>query len=104
MSEILMSFQGKDNAKEIDRVVTQLNGTFTSRELFQDKPHGHKFKVGEKVTLHGLVDYPQFNGELVAITAFREDGPHGLAYYFKTDNEELSAQLNWTYEYRLVRV
>lgn len=71
---------------------------FASAELYPSEARGHKFKVGEMATLHGLVDFPQYNGQRVKITAIREDGAHGRAYYIEG---EINAMLNWTYEYRL---
>lgn len=59
---------------------------------------GHLFKVGETRTLTGLVDFPEFNGQTVKITAFREGTERGRAYYIEG---EINQFLNWVYEYRL---
>lgn len=59
---------------------------------------GHLFKVGETCTLTGLVDFPEFNGQKVKITAFREGTERGRAYYI---DGEINQFLNWVYEYRL---
>ncbi len=75
-----------------------------NEELFIGKADGHKFKSGDVLELYGLEQYPQFNGEIVEITSIREDGPHGKAYYFKTDNDALFDELNWVYEYRLKKI
>ena len=96
-----ISFQGKNNAESIVKVEQILGGKFVSKELFKGPPNNHKFKPGDLVELHGLEDYPEFNGEIVEISSIREDGTHGKAYYFETSNTELAVQLNWTYEYRL---
>jgi len=72
--------------------------SFTSIELFKSEANGHKFAVGQTATLTGLVDFPEFNGKQVEITAIREDGPRGKAYYIKG---EIDAFVNWVYEYRL---
>lgn len=71
---------------------------FISAELFKAPPSDHKFSVGETAMLTGLESYPEYNGQQVEITAIREDGPHGKAYYIKG---AINALINWTYEYRL---
>jgi hypothetical protein len=73
-------------------------GLIESLELYKSESAGHKFKPGEIRTLHGLVDFPEFNGDAVEITAIREDGPNGKAYYVKGRINEF---VNWVYEYRL---
>lgn len=98
---MFISFQGNNNATVVSKIEMFTGNRFINKECFKGKENGHKFKSGDNLELFGLTDYPQFNGEIVEITAIREDGSHGKAYYFKTDNPELAAQLNWTYEYRL---
>ena len=71
---------------------------FTSAELFQAEPDGHKFQPGEERTLVGLVDFPEYNGQTVTISAIRKDGPNGKAYYVRGAINEVA---NWVYEYRL---
>lgn len=71
---------------------------FTSRELFKAEANGHKFTPGETKTLTGLVNYPEYNGQAVKITAIRQDGAHGKAYYIEGQINEV---VNWVYEYRL---
>ena len=71
---------------------------FTSVELFKSEPAGHKFTPGDTAKLIGLVEFPEYNGDLVKITAIRQNGPHGKAYYIEG---RINAMLNWTYEYRL---
>lgn len=71
---------------------------FTDAELYKGGANGHKFAVGETRTLHGLVSYPEHNGETVEITAIREDGPNGKAYYVKG---AINEAINWVYESRL---
>jgi len=100
MRMMRLSFQGKNNAADIKKIEAQ-GGKVTTAEIFKGASDGHKFLPGDMGELHGLEDYPEFNGEVVKITSIREDGPHGKAYYFETSNEELASQLNWTYEYRL---
>lgn len=72
--------------------------SFVSAELFPSAPNGHKFSVGQTCTLVGLESFPEYNGEEVKITAIRDDGPHGKAYYISGRINEV---MNWTYEYRL---
>ena len=96
---MILSLQGKDNAKTVAGL--EKIGLVTSAESFTSKIDGHKFRAGQEVQLIGLEDYPEFNGEIVTITSIRIDGAWGKAYYFKTDNPILATQLNWTYEYRL---
>jgi hypothetical protein len=71
---------------------------FTTEDMYKAEPNGHKFKVGEIRTLHGLESYPEHNGEQVEITAIREDGHHGRCYYVKG---AINEAITWVYEYRL---
>ena len=74
------------------------NLTFENAELFRASPSGHKLVVGQKCTLVGLEDFSEYNGEEVQITAIREDGSNGKAYYISGRINEV---MNWIYEYRL---
>jgi hypothetical protein len=65
-----------------------------------DEPDGHKFKVGEQLFLTGLEDFPEFNGSTVTVTAYREPGARGRAYYIKGT---INHYCNWVYEHRLTR-
>lgn len=67
-------------------------------ELFVTEKAGHKFNIGDTRTLVGLVDFPEFNGEQVEITAFRSDDEYGKTYYIRG---RINQYLNWVYEYRL---
>ena len=95
------SFQGNNNKRDINFFEKSFGVNFVSEEIYTQKSDGHKFKPGDSAELSGLESYPEFNGIIVEISAIRKDGEHGKAYYFKTDNLELSEQLNWIYEYRL---
>lgn len=99
-----VSFQGPNNAKAIRHIEEKTGVIFTNDEVFKGEENNHKFIVGQILELFGLEDYPQFNGEKVTISSFREDGPHGKAYYLTSNNPNLDGQLNWTYEYRLRNV
>lgn len=96
-----ISLQCKNNAKLAKTIEKKYNIKIINDEVFKGKENNHKFKPGDTVVLFGLEDYPQFNGTIVTISSIRQDGQYGKAYYFSTDNEDLSNQLNWTYEYRL---
>ena len=98
-----ISLQTSNNNKLVSAIELS-GGYFTNAELYKGKMDNHKFIVGQRLRLIGLEDYPEFNGEEIEITSIREDGPHGKAYYFKTDNSALATQLNWTYEYRLEKL
>ena len=102
-NEIEVSLQTSNNNKIVSDIEA-LGGHFTNAELYRGNRDNHKFIVGQRLRLIGLEDYPEFNGEEIEITSIREDGPHGKAYYFKTDNSALATQLNWTYEYRLEKL
>lgn len=78
-----------------------VTGYFQNEELFQTKVDGHLFEEGQRVVLFGMEDNPEFNGEIIEITTFRESSERGRAYYFKSDNKELMNTLNWIYECRL---
>lgn len=99
--KVNMSFQGSDNAAAIADIEAITGGSIINKELFKSTESNHKFVIGQRCKLMELKDYPEFNGEEVKITAIREDGRHGKAYYFKSDNPAVETQLNWTYEYRL---
>lgn len=71
---------------------------FESAELFRASPRDHKFAVGQVCVLVGLQDFPEFNGEEVKITAIRDDGSRGKAYYIRG---RINDFVNWVYEYRL---
>ena len=71
---------------------------FRSAMLFTAPPSGHKYKMGDRLSLTGLEDYPEFNGAPVVIAAIRQDGPYGKAYYIDGPANNL---FNWVYEYRL---
>lgn len=73
---------------------------FQSEELFRADPCGHKFSVGQVCVLTGLQSFPEYNGEEVTITAVREDGANGKAYYISGRINEV---MNWIYEHRLVQ-
>lgn len=73
------------------------NLIWQSAELYPGQDTGHKFKPGEIRTLTGLRDFPEHNGKQVKITAIREDGTNGKAYYI-----EGNIPLNWVYEYRFI--
>ena len=95
------SFQNNDNSGDIKRIERLTGWKAINVEIAKGEKNGHKFGSGDKLELHGLEDYPQYNGEVVEISSIRKDGLHGKAYYFKTCNSDLFADLNWTYEYRL---
>ena len=95
------SFQGPNNAKAISKFEAAMKCTCSAAEVFKGISNSHKFSVGQKCKLVGLENYPEFNEEVVEITAFRIDGFYGKAYYFKTNNPAIDKQLNWVYEYRL---
>ena len=76
------------------------NPNFVSAELCPGKQNGHKFTPGETCLLTGLVDFPEYNGSSVKISAIRADGTHGKAYYVEGS---INRYMNWVYEVRLVK-
>lgn len=74
------------------------NPSFANAELFPAAPNGHKFSAGQTCRLVGLESFPEYNGEEVTITAIREDGANGKAYYI---SGRICEVMNWVYEYRL---
>ena len=99
-----VSFQGSNNKQLASDIKKTTGSQIINKELFKGPNNNHKYKIGQKLRLVGLVDYPEFNGEQVEITSIREDGRYRKAYYFKADNPEIALQLNWTYEYRLEEI
>lgn len=72
---------------------------FVNEEVFITLPNEHKFQVGQECILHGLVDFPEHNGDVVTISNIRMNGEYGKAYYIKGRINQTG--LNWVYEYRL---
>lgn len=72
--------------------------SFVSEELFVTESNGHKFQPGNECELVGLQNFPEYNGSKCTITAIRENGECGKAYYVKG---EINKYMNWIYEYRL---
>ena len=91
----------RDNARAIAEFEQRCGVLATSSETFHGEPDGHRFRPGQEARLAGLEQYPEFNGEIVTITAIRVDAMGSRAYYFRTGNPGLAAQLNWIYEHRL---
>lgn len=61
-----------------------------------------KFAVGDRCELHGMVDYPELNGEIVFVTACREDGGSGgNPYYIRSESGKVEPWLNYVWEKRL---
>jgi len=58
---------------------------------------GHKYDVGDKLEVHGMEEFTEFNGKIVEVTAIREDWEWGKCYYVTG----LEPTLNWVYEKRL---
>jgi hypothetical protein len=73
--------------------------SFENAELFPAAPNGHKFAAGQVCILTGLEEFSEYNGEEVTITAIRDDGPRGKAYYI---SGRICEVVNWVYEYRLL--
>lgn len=86
------------DVQEVCRAISKLPG-FHSVELYKAESDGHKYKPGETRTLTGLVDFQEYNGQEVKITAVRMDGAKGKAYYVEG---KINDVVNWVYEYRLV--
>ena len=61
-----------------------------------------KFAVGDRCELHGLVDYPELDGEIVFVTACRENGGSGgNPYYIRFESGKVEQWLNYVWEKRL---
>src|ERR1044072_8888004 len=96
MGETMINIISTSDPKTIRKIAD--DSRFVSAELFKAETNGHRFAVGETRTLVGLEDFAEYNGQQVEITAVREDGSYGKAYYIKG---EINKHLNWVYEYRL---
>lgn len=81
-----------------DLLMASKDPRFVNVECYKAEPNGHKYAAGDVVTLTGLTNFPEYNGEKVTITSIREDGPFGKAYYIQGRINEV---LNWLYEFRL---
>jgi len=93
-----MNNMDKIFSSEDAQFIRLTKGNVIQEELFVTKKDKHKFKVGKECKLVGLEDFPEFNGEVVTISNYREDGSQGTAYYIKG---RINEYLNWVYEYRL---
>ncbi len=100
MEKYKNTYSTNNNKKQIEHDNVFYNNQFEVAEFYQIEANKHKYKPGDILELHGMEQYPQFNGETVQITTYRKDGMDGKAYYFKTKNKELSDNLNWIYEHR----
>lgn len=61
-----------------------------------------KFAVGDRCELYGMVDYPELDGEIVFVTACREDGGSGgNPYYIRSESGKVEPWLNYVWEKRL---
>jgi hypothetical protein len=84
------------NAMDIRKLAN--DPRLVSTEHRKAEASDHKFKAGDVCILTGLEEFSEYNDDRVTVTAVREDGPHGKAYYVKGRINEM---LNWVYEYRL---
>jgi hypothetical protein len=91
---ILVSTSNPQQLRELSKMPDVV-----SEELFRvAATDHHRFAVGQRCRLAGMVDFPEFNGTEVIITAIRQDAPRGRAYYVAG---EISKMCNWVYEVRL---
>ncbi len=61
-----------------------------------------EFTVGDRCELHGLVEYPELDGEIVFVTACREDDGSGEnPYYIRSESGKVEPWLNYVWEKRL---
>jgi len=85
----------------VDETAAASSATVTPAQLRKvDIAYNHKFKIGDSVRLVGMQSYPEFNGEIVIIVAFRESDPD-IGYYIESQNADLSHQMNFIYEKRM---
>lgn len=68
------------------------------QEFKAKRTRRHKFRAGQRCRLVGLVDFPEFNGQIVTVGAIRDDEPKGRTYYI---TGEINTYMNWVFEYRL---
>lgn len=65
-----------------------------------DAPAGHQFAVGDKLKLHSLVDFADFNGDEVEVIGLRDSTEWGPGYYIKGRINEF---LDYVHECRLTQ-
>lgn len=63
-----------------------------------------KFVAGQMVRLFGMLDYPEFNDEIVEILCDKIIDSDEHAYYIRTCNKKLANAIDWIYEKRLEAV
>ena len=74
---------------------------FVSAELHKCDRGDRKFEIGQALELFGLEEYPELDGEIVEVTAYRETHGDLNGYYIKSCSGNVERWLNWVYEKRL---
>lgn len=82
----------------------EATGTLINEERHPCERGNRKFKIGDKLELHGLVEYPELNGQLVTVTNYRESDGDLNGYYIKSDTGEVEQWLNFVWEKRLKEI
>lgn len=76
-------------------------GTLTNTELNKCERGNRIFAIGDRCELHGLEEYPELNGEVVVITAYRESANGLNGYYIRSESGAVERWLNYVWEKRL---
>lgn len=76
-------------------------GAVTNCELYPCEKGTRKFSVGDRLELFGLEEYPELDGEIVYVTAYRESKGDSNGYYIRSVSGNVERWLNFVWEKRL---
>lgn len=76
-------------------------GAVTNCELYPCEKGTRKFSVGDRLELFGLETYPDLDGEIVHVTAYRESDGDMNGYYIRSESGKVERWLNFVWEKRL---
>lgn len=91
--------------KDIEEILSNPYVELVSELLYEGKRNNHQFEIGEELILHGLEEYPEFNGEVVTVVAYRDKQifDDHLSYYISSKSGNVEPYLNFVWEMRLRR-
>ncbi len=76
-------------------------GVVANCELYPCEKGTRKFSVGDRLELFGLEEYPELDGEIVHVTAYRESKGDMNGYYIQSESGNVERWLNFVWEKRL---
>lgn len=101
-SKITMGTRAEVEAAEM--AAAMLGGQLLNCESQPTEKGDRKYSIGDRVQLHGLVEYPELNGEAVTVTNYRESKGDLNGYYIESDSGRVEPWLNFVWEKRLAEL